>query len=200
MTKELGALEAIASRRSIRRYSPEPIPSADLRAILEAGLQAPSSGNQRAWRFLVVESEEDRRRLLAESARALVASLPEDRLARKGGAEALLKDILEAAEGYATAPVIISILGDSQGPWPGYLKHDCPIAAATMMIAARSLGYGSVYLSDTVTEEGLRAAFGLSGRWTSPCSIALGRPAEEPKERQPASLDAYVWRGSPRED
>ena len=200
MPQELGALEAIAVRRSIRRYSPEPVPAADLQAILKAGLAAPSSGNQRAWRFLVVEREEDRRRLLEESAKALVASLCEERLARNGGAEALLKATLEAAEGYATAPVIVAVLGDAKGPWPGYLKHDCPIAAATMMIAARSLGYGSVYLSDTVTEAGLRAAFGLSGRWVSPCSIALGLPAEEPEAREPADPATYVWRGAPRED
>ncbi len=195
MEKVSGTLETIAARRSIRRYRGEAIPAADLEAILGAALAAPSSGNQRAWRFLVVEAEADRRRLLEASARDVAASCSPEVLARNGGAEALVKELLDAATGYATAPVIVLVLGDRQGPWPGYLKHDCPLAAANLMLAARSLGYGSVYLTDTVTEGGARAAFGLSERWTAPCAVALGRSAEEPPAREPAALGAYVWRG-----
>ncbi|MBL8966278.1 MAG: nitroreductase family protein, partial [Spirochaetaceae bacterium] len=86
MEKVAGTLETIAARRSIRRYHAEPIPEADLEAILGAALAAPSSGNQRAWRFLVVEAAADRRRLLEASARDVVASCPTEVLARNGGA------------------------------------------------------------------------------------------------------------------
>jgi nitroreductase len=47
-------LEAIAQRRSIRRFKADPIPDEVLQRILTAGTQAPSSKNRQPWRFLVV--------------------------------------------------------------------------------------------------------------------------------------------------
>src|SRR6188508_1914635 len=46
--------EAIYTQRSIRRFRPDPIPSDDLRLILEAASKAPSGGNSQPTRFLVL--------------------------------------------------------------------------------------------------------------------------------------------------
>src|SRR5213595_29387 len=46
--------EAIFTKRSIRRFKPEPIPLADLHLIVEAAAKAPNGGNQQLARFLVV--------------------------------------------------------------------------------------------------------------------------------------------------
>ncbi|MDP2953424.1 MAG: nitroreductase family protein, partial [Chloroflexota bacterium] len=62
----LDTLNAIAARRSIRSYKPEPIPAEDLRQILEAARQAPSAGNRQPWRLVLVEDPT----LKAEVARA----------------------------------------------------------------------------------------------------------------------------------
>jgi len=47
-------LEAIYSRRSVRKFTAEPIPDALLSRVIEAALQAPSGGNVQPWAFLVV--------------------------------------------------------------------------------------------------------------------------------------------------
>ena len=44
----MNTLEAIANRRSIRRFKPDPIPADALLKILAAGTQAPSGGQQPA--------------------------------------------------------------------------------------------------------------------------------------------------------
>ena len=46
--------EAMFSQRSIRRFKPDPIPTDDLRLILEAAVKAPNGGNRQVGRFLVL--------------------------------------------------------------------------------------------------------------------------------------------------
>lgn len=50
----MDALEAIGKRRSIRRYTGEPIPCADLERIVDAGRLAASGNNRQPWDFIVV--------------------------------------------------------------------------------------------------------------------------------------------------
>ena len=56
---------AIAERRASPSFDGSPIPDADLQKILKAGLQAPSSYNLQPWRFIVVRSPEQKKRLRA---------------------------------------------------------------------------------------------------------------------------------------
>ena len=48
----------LINRRSIRRYSDQPVSADDVKLILEAGLLAPTSKNTRAWQFVVVDDKE----------------------------------------------------------------------------------------------------------------------------------------------
>jgi nitroreductase len=49
--------KAIATRRSVRKFKPDPIPDEALTAILTAGIQAPSGKNRQPWRFVVVQGD-----------------------------------------------------------------------------------------------------------------------------------------------
>ena len=51
----MSAFSAIADRRSIRKFKPDPIPRETMEKILRAGMLAPSSKNGQPWRFVVVE-------------------------------------------------------------------------------------------------------------------------------------------------
>jgi nitroreductase len=50
----MDALEAIRTRRSIRKFTPAPIPKADLETIVDAGRLAASGSNKQPWDFIVV--------------------------------------------------------------------------------------------------------------------------------------------------
>ena len=50
----MDALEAILSRRSIRKYTSEPVTEEEINLLLEAAMAAPSSGNARPWHFIVI--------------------------------------------------------------------------------------------------------------------------------------------------
>ena len=55
----MNTLDAIAARRSIRKFQNRPVSDEDIRTILQAAIQAPSGRNRQPWRFVVVR--EDRR-------------------------------------------------------------------------------------------------------------------------------------------
>ena len=48
-------LEAIRTRRSVRKFSNRPVEPEKLQAVLEAVQQAPSWANLQCWRFVVVQ-------------------------------------------------------------------------------------------------------------------------------------------------
>src|ERR1700684_2128595 len=58
---------AIAERRASPSFDGSPIPDADLKGILQAGLQSPSGYNLQPWRFIVVRSPEQKKKLRAAS-------------------------------------------------------------------------------------------------------------------------------------
>ncbi|MBM3314446.1 hypothetical protein FJY71_01195 [candidate division WOR-3 bacterium] len=47
-------LTPLFSRRSVRRYSDRPLAPADVTALLEAGMAAPSASNRRPWHFVTI--------------------------------------------------------------------------------------------------------------------------------------------------
>jgi nitroreductase len=53
-------MEAIYTRRSIRKYSSRPLPRETVEGIVKAGMNAPSAGNEQPWHFIVT----DRRKVL----------------------------------------------------------------------------------------------------------------------------------------
>jgi nitroreductase len=74
----MDALEAIRKRRSVRKYTGEPIPQADLEAIVDAGRLAATGSNNQPWEFVVVTDREmiDRLKIAArwmEQAAAIIA-------------------------------------------------------------------------------------------------------------------------------
>ena len=104
-------LSLMQARRSIRKFAARPVDRDSLTALLEAARWAPSGRNTQPWRFVVVMSEEKRRRL-AELApqRGIVASAPAsivvlrdldagyDELKDAQGIGAAIQNILLAAE------------------------------------------------------------------------------------------------------
>lgn len=50
-------LDLIKKRRSIRKYTDEPVSDADIKAVLEAVMAAPSADNIQSWEFIKVHYE-----------------------------------------------------------------------------------------------------------------------------------------------
>lgn len=61
----MDALEAIAARRSIRSFKPDPVSEEALRKIVDAGRLAPTANNVQPWEFVII-TDAERRRQIAE--------------------------------------------------------------------------------------------------------------------------------------
>src|SRR4051812_3980392 len=59
--------EAIRERRATPSFDGSPVPREDLKKILDAGIHAPSGYNIQPWRFVVVQSPEQKQKLQAAS-------------------------------------------------------------------------------------------------------------------------------------
>ncbi len=57
------ALEAIRTRRSVRKYKPDPVSRETLKALVDAGRLAPTARNEQPWEFVVVTDAQRRKRL-----------------------------------------------------------------------------------------------------------------------------------------
>jgi len=62
MTEDLHTF--LRSRRSIRRFRPNPVPAAVIRRILETATYAPSAHNDQPWRFTVLTAAETKNHLI----------------------------------------------------------------------------------------------------------------------------------------
>ena len=138
-------LDAIRSRRSIRKYTGEPIAEPVRRAILEAGFYAPSAMNRQTWRLTGIIDPEKVQKLAAAVKKALGAPQSED-------------------YSFYHAPAFI-IASNTRGYANG--MADCACAMENMMLAAHSMGLGTVWinqLKDTCGDAGVRkllTAFGV---------------------------------------
>lgn len=133
-------LEAIRNRRSIRRYTAEPVPREALLAVLEAGRWAPSGLNNQPWRFLVVQAGDPRQEALAGLTKY-------SHIVRQ--AAALFCVFLDREIVYNRAK-------DLQG---------VGACLQNMLLAAHAQGLGAVWLGEIINQEPrVTEALGLDGQ------------------------------------
>ncbi|HZD49681.1 MAG TPA: nitroreductase family protein [Silvibacterium sp.] len=151
--------QAIAQRRATPSFDGSPIPNEDLRKILEAGLRAPSGYNMQPWRFIVVRSPEQLRRLRwasfnqakVEEASAVIVACGDADGWRTGDLEEMLRMGCEGGmpENYAEqARQNIPNYLSNHPNLTAWLNKHVMIAFTTMMLMAEVLGY------DTAPMEG----------------------------------------------
>lgn len=150
--------QAIRERRSTPSFDGEPIPSSDLKQILDAGLHAPSGYNMQPWRFIVVQHPEQRRRLRAASYNQAKVEEASVVIVACGDCDGWRKDLEEmlrlgraagmpesyAAQAAANVPSYLSAFSDAE--MHGWLNKQVTIATTSMMWMAEVLGYDTAML------------------------------------------------------
>lgn len=151
--------QVIRERRSTPSFLPDAIPEADLRAILEAGVSAPSGYNTQPWRFLVVREAAARQALgRAAMGQARVAEAPVVVVACGDAADldgAVLEDMLALAKEHGYGDERQHELVRQNFPrflesleLAVWLNRQVMIAFTQMMLTAEVMGY------DTAAMEG----------------------------------------------
>ena len=128
-------IENIMARRSVRAYKEQAVPRELLEQVVECGINAPNAMNAQQWEVRVVESKAwiDK---ATEAYKQSVKGTPAEKMV----AEPSFKNM------FRNAPAVIFI-----GHKPSkYTAVDCGLMAENMMLAAQSLGLGTVCMASPV--------------------------------------------------
>jgi nitroreductase len=188
----------IKKRRSVRKFKSAPVPKEHITKILDAANFAPCSGGAQNWKFLVIRDREKLNQLKEEC----ISRYLERHRRRKDFDPKKLDGKREWArvhfENYLSAPVYIVVLVDNR-KWsdiPDYMKRysikDGTLAAANLMLAARALGYGTVFCTDTIPEELTEKIFNIPDYYTRICITPVGVPEDWPECPLKKGLDEKV--------
>ncbi len=166
-------MEAILKRRSIRRFTNQPIAKEDIYSLLHAAMMAPTARNCQEWEFVVVRNKETFKKMMHVHPYA---------------------KMLEQAD------CALVVCGNTQREHaPGYWMADCGAATQNILLAATSLGIGSVWLGVYPNEErmaGVAKILDLPDHVKPLNIIALGYPDEKKEDVDrfdPAKIHEEKW-------
>ena len=156
----MDAMEAILSRRSIRRYQKEAVPEELVNELLQAAMNAPSARNEQPWHFIVIQQ----RKVLDEVPKVH----PYSNMLRE-------------------APLAIVVCADLRlAGDEAYWVQDCSAATENILIAAQAKGLGAVWLGIYPRDNRVKSIQNLLAlpQHIIPLSIiSIGYPDEEkPRE------------------
>ena len=181
----MDVLEAIKTRRSIRKYKPDPIDDALLTKVLDAAHLAPSWANTQCWRFVVVK-DKDTKSKLADTLTPTNSAL----------------DAIRSAPVVIVACAELGKAGAHGGPWEtdkgDWFMFDVALAMDHLTLAAHSLGLATVHvgLFDAKKAE---AVLGVPSGFRVVEMTPLGYPDQvrDPRPRKPLSEVVFYekWGG-----
>ncbi|SDO37046.1 nitroreductase family protein [Halobacillus aidingensis] len=191
-------------RRSVRQYDPDyKIERKEIEELLETATLAPSSSNLQSWRFLVIDEQEEKERLLPIAnnqqqivdASAVIAVLG-DKKAYKN-ADQIYSQIAEKGNmPEDVKDMYVNSIFDNYGNFPeerlAKIAHiDGGIVAMQLMLAAKAKGYDTVPMGGYDEEQFLKA-FNVPEEYTSVMLISLGKGVKAGFQKTRLPLDNVV--------
>ncbi|MFI7025680.1 nitroreductase family protein [Micromonospora sp. NPDC049900] len=138
--------DRMATRRSVRHFSPRPVPMEAVEQAVRAAATAPSGANVQPWRFVVV-ADPDRKRRLRAAAEAEEREFYERRATAEWLA-AIAPLGTDWRKPFLTdAPVVIVVFEVHQGPnspKPYYVKESVGIAVGVLITALHHAGLATL--------------------------------------------------------
>ena len=187
MTDDLHSF--LRSRRSIRRFKPDPVPEIVLKRILETATYAPSAHNKQPWRFVVLTSAEAKSRL----SKAITDKFRHDMVADgipKTEIQARVERTIRRTD---EAPAMIVLCRDvtQVDPQPDAVRQQAEatmgtqsvaLAGLQLLLAAQAEGLGGTWICwPLFAPNETRIALGLASEWEPQGMIFIGYPAEKPE-------------------
>ena len=157
-------VENMFTRRSIRKYTNEPVPEEVLHNILEAGRLSPSAVNRQPWHFIVVKNQ------------TVKKAISHERYSR----------FIKEADF-----TVVGLYLPSEALTEKLSLIDVTIALQSMVIAAWTQGVGSCWIGG-FNEEKLKETLNLPDESKIVCLVSFGIPDEEPDQRPKKSMEEII--------
>jgi F420-0:gamma-glutamyl ligase len=192
--------EAVALRRTVREFTDEPVDGGAVRRAVAAAVTAPAPHHTTPWRFVLVETEAARTKLLDAMLDAWRADLrqldgwDEEKVARR----TRRGDVLRSAP-YLVVPCLVAD-GAHDYPDPRRSAAEREMFVVALGAAVQNLlvtlageGYGSAWVSSSMfCRSTVREALGIPDDWDAMGAVAVGRPAAAPGRRPARPADAFI--------
>jgi F420 biosynthesis protein FbiB-like protein len=193
----------ITTRRSIRRYQPQPVAREVIDRLLKAAAWAPSAHNRQPWRFAVVTGSGDKERLASQ----MGARLRSDRTRDGDPAEAIESDVRRSYTRITSAPcvIVVCLTMEDMDVYPDERRASAEqlmavqgvaLAIQNLLLAAAVEGLGACWMcAPLFCQDTVASALGLPSGWQAQGLITLGYAASRGKEPIRRPLDGLVvWK------
>jgi len=163
----MDVIEAIKTRRSVRKYKRKYVEQEKIIECLEAARWAPSADNFQPWSFLVVRNEDARKRL---------------------------SEIHTWGRFMAESPVVVAFLAYPTRS-QNYCHGDTAVAVQNFLLAAHSLGLGTCWMGviNTPFEPPIKRLLGVPDDVVVLCTVSLGYPDEKPSSTRRPLAETVHW-------
>ncbi|RPJ25499.1 MAG: nitroreductase family protein [Chloroflexi bacterium] len=190
----------LQTRRSIRRFKPDPVSDSVIQNILSTATYAPSAHNRQPWRFVVITSFAVKIQL----ADAMAEDFERDLLRDGMAPEKVQSQIKRSKERIASAPLAILLCLDmtEMDSYPDEKRQQAErmmaiqsVAAAglQLLLAAHAEGLGGVWVcSPLFAQETIQKVLDLSESWEPQGMFFIGYPDELPKNKELRDLQGLV--------
>jgi len=167
------AIEAIHTRRSVRKFEERAVDDETIEKLLHAAMMAPSARNQQPWHFVVLREPTTLRKIAEGCPNAGMA---------------------------AGAPMAVLVCADTERELTsGYLPQDCAAAVQNMLLAAHATGLGAVWCGihpRPRREDFMRNLLDIPSHVLPHSLVVIGYPAEQPAQPerfQPERIHREQW-------
>jgi F420 biosynthesis protein FbiB-like protein len=177
----------LRSRRSVRRFKPDPIPDSVIERILTTATYAPSAHNLQPWRFVLIKNPDVKPRL----AKALTDKMRLDMRAEGAAESDIEKRIANSIRRINEAPVIILLCRDLtvvrvNTPEENIMNiQSTALAGLQLVLAAHAEGLSANWICWTLyATEATRAALNMPEAWEPQAMIIIGYADEQAKQKE----------------
>jgi F420 biosynthesis protein FbiB-like protein len=193
-------IDVIKSRRSVRRYTLQPVPSEIIGSLLEAAAFAPSAHNAQPWRFVVITGEEQKNAVANAMAQVWLKELELDHIPRN----MRWATVSRSVERFTSAPVLIlaCLTMEEMDTYPDAERQQSErdlavqsLAAAVqnLLLAAHASGLGACwYCAPIFCKSAVREAMEIPADVEPQALITVGYADEKPKAPPRKNAESYV--------
>ncbi|MFD9967084.1 coenzyme F420-0:L-glutamate ligase [Streptomyces sp. NPDC059011] len=191
--------QAVTQRRTVRAFTDEPVDPGAVRRAVAAAVTAPAPHHTTPWRFVLLESESSRQRLLDAMRDAWIADLRRDGTSEESIAKRLRRgDVLRNAP-YLAVPCMVADGSHRYGDERRDAAEREMFVVATgagvqnFLVALAGERLGSAWVSSTMfCRDVVREVLDLPSGWDPMGAVAIGHAARAPRERPARDAGAFV--------